>query len=63
MCGYTFFGADHMVFASDYPYPGGAARIDVVLGEGVQSVKLMSIPEAEKEKIFSLNARRILKLS
>ena len=26
MCGYAFFGADHMLFASDYPYPGGAEK-------------------------------------
>lgn len=63
MCGYAFFGADHMVFASDYPYPGGAERGDIALGEGIKSVDLMSISEDEKDKIFSRNARRILKLS
>ena len=63
MCGCAFFGADHMVFASDYPYPGGAERGDIALGEGIKSVELMSISEEEKNKIFSRNARRILKLS
>jgi aminocarboxymuconate-semialdehyde decarboxylase len=63
MCGYAFFGADHMVFASDYPYPGGAARSDIALGEVIESVALMNITEEEKLKIFSRNARRILSLS
>lgn len=63
MCGYAFFGADHMVFASDYPYPGGAARADIALGEVIKSVENMNITEEEKIKIFSKNARRLLKLS
>jgi len=63
MCGYAFFGADHMVFASDYPYPGGAARSDIALGEVIESVALMNITEEEKLKIFSKTARRILSLS
>ena len=52
MCGYAFFGADHMVFASDYPYPGGAARSDVALGEVIESVALMNITEEGSFKIF-----------
>ncbi len=62
MCGYAFFGADHMLFASDYPYPGGAERGDVALGEVIESVKLMNVSKEKKTKIFSKNARRILSL-
>jgi predicted TIM-barrel fold metal-dependent hydrolase len=63
MCGYAFFGADHMLFGSDYPYPGGAERGDILLGDIIESVERMNIPEEEKAKIFSKNAKRILKLS
>ena len=62
MSGYHFFGAEHMLFASDYPYPGGAAQSDAALRDVVGSVEGMDIPEAEKAKIFSLNGRRILRL-
>jgi len=63
MCGYAFFGADHMVFGSDYPYPGGVARADFALGEVIKSVEDMNISDEEKVKIFSKNARQLLKLS
>jgi aminocarboxymuconate-semialdehyde decarboxylase len=63
MCGYAFFGADHMVFGSDYPYPGGAARADFALGEVIKSVEAMAISDEEKVKIFSKNTRQLLKLS
>ena len=63
MCGYAFFGADQMVFATDYPYPGGAARNDIEVGEVLKSVERMNITPEEKAKIFSGNARRLLKLS
>jgi len=63
MCGYAFFGADHMVFASDYLYPGGVARADIALGEVIQSVEDMNVSKEDKAKIFSKNARRLLRLS
>jgi predicted TIM-barrel fold metal-dependent hydrolase len=63
MAGYAFFGADHMLFASDYPYPGGAANSDVALEGVIKSVEAMKITDEEKAKIFSGNARRLLKLS
>jgi len=63
MCGYAFFGADNMLFASDYPYPGGPEQGDIAVGDVIKSVELMSITPGEKAKIFSGNARRLLKLS
>ncbi len=63
MCGYAFFGAGHMVFASDYPYPGGVARADIALGEVIKSVEDMNVSEEDRANIFSRNARRLLKLS
>lgn len=61
MCGYAFFGPEQMVFASDYPYPGGP-RCDAALAGVIRSVEEMAIPEEEKTRIFSTNARRLLKL-
>jgi aminocarboxymuconate-semialdehyde decarboxylase len=63
MTGYAFFGADNLLFASDYPYPGGATQSDAALKEVIMSVKMMSITDEERLKIFSGNARRILKLA
>jgi hypothetical protein len=39
------------------------ARADVVLGEVIKSVENMNISEEDKVKIFSENARQLLKLS
>jgi len=63
MCGYSFFGADNILFGTDYPYPGGREQGDIGMAEVIKSVGLMSVTEEEKAKIFSKNARRILKLS
>jgi len=62
MAGYAFFGADNLLFASDYPYPGGATQSDGALKEVIKSVEVMNITDEEKAKIFSGNTRRILKL-
>jgi len=63
MCGYDFYGSDHLLFGTDYPYPGGAEKGDFVLGEVIKSVEMMDVPENEKAKIFNKNARRILCLN
>jgi aminocarboxymuconate-semialdehyde decarboxylase len=62
MAGHSFFGTDHMLFASDYPYPGGADKGEAVLREVIKSVEMMSVTEEDKVRIFSKNARRILRL-
>ena len=61
MCAYEFFGADHMVFATDTPY-------DNELGirlyrETIPAVAAMPIAEADRQKIFEGNARRLFKLA
>jgi uncharacterized protein len=62
MCGHAFFGADHIVFSTDYPYPPphpGEATID----KTIKSIEQMTVPDEEKAKIFSGNTRKLLKLS
>ncbi len=63
MCGYDFFGADHMLLGTDYPFPGGPEFCDVALGGAIKAVEGMDVTEKEKTKIFSENAKRILRLS
>jgi predicted TIM-barrel fold metal-dependent hydrolase len=60
MCGYTFFGADHIVFGTDMPF--GSWGEPTGLDEIVQAIEQMDIPDADKEKIFSSNAIKLLKL-
>jgi uncharacterized protein len=61
MCGYAFYGADKILFATDYPYPG--AKPDVAIDDVIKSVEQMTVAEEEKAKMFSKNARQLLKLS
>jgi aminocarboxymuconate-semialdehyde decarboxylase len=58
MCGYRFFGADHLVFATDMPF-------DVEFGDRgirktIQSVEALGLSEAEKQMVYEDNARRLL---
>lgn len=62
MCGHAFFGPDHMLFASDYPYPGGAKKGDFALAKEIRAVEMMDVLDNEKNKIFWKNAEQILKL-
>jgi len=55
---YSFFGADRLLFATDYPYPG-----DVGLKAVIKAVGRMSITEEKKARIFSKNAQKLLKIS
>jgi aminocarboxymuconate-semialdehyde decarboxylase len=60
MCAYDFFGADHMVFATDTPYDNElGAR---VIRETLDGVRAMPIDEADRQKIFAGNARRLFRL-
>lgn len=60
MCGYAFFGAEHMIFATDFPYDNENG--DRFTREVIGSVKLMNIPDEHKERIFESNAKRLLHL-
>ena len=61
MCGYTFFGAQNLVFGTDMPF-------DSQFGlrytrETIESIEQMDISDVEKKMIFEDNARRICRLS
>ncbi len=63
LCGHAFFGTERIVFATDYPYPGGPEKNDLAMGEVIRSVELMNLTREENVQIFSQNARRLLKIS
>ncbi len=52
-CGLDFFGAEHVVFATDTPLGPIAPTIDVI--------KRLDIADADRRKIFAGNAERLLK--
>ncbi len=58
MCGYDFFGADHLLFGTDSPLGPKFG----LTGETAESIARMDIPEADKEKIFWRNAAELLTL-
>ena len=59
-CGIAFFGADHVVFASDCPFdPEGGPMF---IREGIRSVEELNLPEGDKRKIYFGNAMKLLRL-
>jgi predicted TIM-barrel fold metal-dependent hydrolase len=60
MCAFEFFGADHMVFATDSPYDDELG--ERVYRETIPAVEAMAIGPAEKRQIFEGNARRLFRL-
>jgi uncharacterized protein len=59
-CGHAFFGGDHCLFATDAPFDAEQGR--GLIARTLQAVGALEIPKAEKEAIFSGNAKRLLKL-
>jgi uncharacterized protein len=53
-CGLEFFGADHVVFATDTPLGPIAPTIE--------TIKKLDIAESDRRKIFAGNAERLLKM-
>jgi aminocarboxymuconate-semialdehyde decarboxylase len=59
-CGYAFFGADRMLYGSDYPF--GPEAGEYFIRENLAGVKAMAIPDPEKKKILSDNAKKMFKI-
>lgn len=60
MCGYAFFGEDHLLFASDMPYSVNHGAV-AVRGT-VEAIDAMDIPESSRKKIYEGNARKLMHL-
>ena len=61
MCGHNFFGAEHILFATDAPYDsedGGRLTRDII-----HFIESADLPDQDKALIFEGNARRLLHLS
>ena len=59
-CGLAFFGADHVVFASDCPFdPEGGPMF---IREGIRSVEDLKLSEGDKRKIYFGNALKLLRM-
>ncbi len=61
MCGYAFFGPDHVLFGTDTPY--GPRGGEMFIRDSIRSIGEMTIPEEDKKKIFELNARKLFKIA
>lgn len=61
MCGHEFFGAEHIVFGTDFPYD--LAGGDKFIKKTVDAIYKMAVSDADKKMIFEDNARRILHLN
>jgi predicted TIM-barrel fold metal-dependent hydrolase len=60
MCGYTFCGADQMVFGTDMPYDSEFG--DRYTRQTIQAIEQMPISDNDKKKIFEDNAKQLLHL-
>lgn len=61
MCAYAFCGADHLLFATDFPFDSQIGYR--LVRETIRSIEEMDITDGEKKQIFEDNARRIMRLS
>ena len=57
-CGYKFFGPEHIVFATDYPF--GPKQGEEWMAGALHQVRTIDLPAHEKELIFSGNLLRIM---
>jgi predicted TIM-barrel fold metal-dependent hydrolase len=55
---YDFFGEDHVLFHTDFPYD--VEQGGIKLREGIKAIDSMDIPESSKKKIYEGYARKLL---
>lgn len=58
--GYEFFGADNVVYSADYPF--GPDKGQYWAKSIIPAIDELDIPEADKQKIYSGNIKRLLDL-
>ena len=61
MCGYEFFGADHVLFGIDFPL-GDIENGDRNYRQTINAIEAMDIPDEDKKKIYEDNARKLMRL-
>lgn len=60
VCGIDYFGADHVVFATDMPFDPQPGQF---IADTIRVLDSLDIPEADRAKIYHKNAERLLKLT
>jgi uncharacterized protein len=60
MCGYDYFGINHLLFGTDAPLGGVPAGYTL---QTIRAIDRMPIPEVEKDKIYIDNAIKLMKLA
>lgn len=60
LAGYSFFGSDHILFGTDYPF--GPEEGEKFLRLTSDSIKNFDIPQEDKDKICYKNAMRLFKI-
>jgi aminocarboxymuconate-semialdehyde decarboxylase len=61
LCGMNFFGIDHVVFASDAPFD--PEKGPMYIRETIAIIDRLPISDAERARIYSENAVRLLHLA
>ena len=59
-CGHAYFGTAHCLFATDAPFDPEQGKL--LIGNTIAAVNALPIDVAERDRIFSGNARALLKL-
>jgi predicted TIM-barrel fold metal-dependent hydrolase len=59
-CAYEVFGADQLIFATDFPHGPGSGQDR--LAQYPEVIRSLGLPEAETRKIFSDNARKVINI-
>jgi aminocarboxymuconate-semialdehyde decarboxylase len=58
VCALNFYGADHMLFASDAPFdPEGGP---MYIRETIRCIDSLDVSQEDREKLYYENARRLL---
>lgn len=60
-CAHAFFGADHLLFAADFPL-GDTANGDRNYRQTINAIDQMEIADDDRRKIYENNARNLLRL-
>ncbi len=60
MCAYEFFGAEHLLFGTDFPYDAQLGALET--RGAIEAIERMAIPDSDKKKIFEDNARKLCRL-
>jgi len=57
-CGYKFFGPEHIIFATDYPF--GPEQGEAWMKGALDQVKAIDLPQTEKDMILGGNLMRLI---